>query len=142
MFEFRFYSSQDESLNYHQPPLDLDAGYLVLYNLPSENSRPECPNNKPRDFTHQYSYYLSEDEKIFSIYLSNNINVNISGYGTIGGFLKKLLVLHYPKEYDPVRIYVPNCVTPITKLTKGQFRFDCVQDLLLALKDDYSIELI
>lgn len=144
MFEFRFYSSRYESLNYYQPGLDENQKYVGLFNY-NDNRITTCNLIKPQEFDTQYAYYLMEegDNCVFNIILTQDLNVNVSTYGSIGIFLRKLLVLHYPNRYDVVRIYLPNCVTPITKLCKAQFRIACTNDLLLALKDDYNrIEVI
>lgn len=108
---------------------------------------PKCKLLKPRDFYYQYSYYLEFDHKtkhaIFSIYLTESQNYNVSYNGAIGIYLRKLLVLHFPNADvgSLIKIYLPNYATPITKLVKAHFRLDCTQDMILSLKDDYRIEL-
>lgn len=109
---------------------------------------PKCKLLKRRDFYYQYSYYLEFDDKtnhaIFSIYLTESQNFNVSYSGAIGIYLRKLLVLHFPNADvgSLIKIYLPNYVSPITKLVKAHFRLDCTQDMVLSLKDDYRIELL
>jgi hypothetical protein len=143
VFEFRFYTYQNEKLNYNEPDLSADRGYL--YNVMGPEV-PRCPRLKRKDFDYQYSYYINEDNStcIFSVYLSKGPNFNISHAGALGIFIRKVMVIHYPDAPTDscVKIYLPNYTTPITKLVKATFRLDCVQDLVLSLKDDYSIELL
>lgn len=147
VFEFRFYTSQNEKLNYNQPDLNLSEDQRYLYNV-MEPGIPRCPRLKPREFDYQYSYYIQPNESnticTFSVYLSTAPNFNVSHDGALGIFIRKVLVIHYPDapSGSRLRIYLPNFATPITKLVKATFRLDCNQDLVLSLKDDYSIELL
>jgi non-ribosomal peptide synthetase component E (peptide arylation enzyme) len=147
VFEFRFYTSQNEKLNYNQPDLSVSEDQRYLYNV-MEPGVPSCPRLKPRDFDEQYSYYIQSNDSntkcTFSVYLSATPNFNVSYNGALGIFIRKVLVIHYPDAPNGshLRIYLPNCATPISKLVKATFRLDCDQDLVLSLKDDYSIELL
>lgn len=146
IFEFRFYTSENKKLNYNQP--DLDINDTELFNLSQDT--PTCRRIKHKEFDYQYSYYLSvrEDQDktvgIFSVYLSPDVNFNVSYSGAIGIFMRKLLVIHFPHALidSIVRIYLPNYATPITRVVKAQFRLDCIDDFVLSLKDGYSIELL
>lgn len=151
VFEFRFYTSRNEKLNYNQPELNVGDDEMYLYNV-LEPGVPSCRRLKPRDFDYQYSYYLrsvvnekdNSTRSTFSVYLSDSPNFNVSYSGAIGIYIRKLLVLHFPHAPSGslVRIYLPNYMTPITRVVKSHFRLDCVQDLVLSPKDDYSIELL
>ena len=148
VFEFRFYTSQNKKLNYNQPDLNLSNDEKYLYNI-MDPRIPSCPRLKPRDFDYQYTYYVHQKNDsnttcTFSVYLTTAPNFNVSYSGAIGIFIRKVLVIHYPNAPSGslLRIYLPNYATPVTKLVKATFRLDCTQDLVLSLKDDYSIELL
>lgn len=149
VFEFRFYSNTNEKLNYNQPDLVGDDT-MVLYNI-LDPDLPRCNRLMGQTFDYQYSYYLETTfnpgvvSGIFSVYLSDSPNFNVSYSGPLGIYIRKLLVLHFPeatRSGSVLRIYLPNYCTPINQIVKSHLRLECVQDLVLSLQDDYNIELL